>query len=43
MAYLPSHTLAVAVSTTVRDKASMERNLSTEVPKEIAAYPAPLK
>lgn len=41
MAYLPSHKLAVAVSATVREKASMDGNLSTEVLKEIAAYLAP--
>jgi D-alanyl-D-alanine carboxypeptidase len=41
MAYLPSHKLAVAVSATVREKASMDGNLSTDVLKEIAAYLAP--
>jgi D-alanyl-D-alanine carboxypeptidase len=41
MAYLPSNKLAVAVSATVREKASMDGNLSTEVLKEIAAYLAP--
>jgi hypothetical protein len=41
MAYLPSHRLTVAVSATVREKASMDGNLSTVVLKEIAAYLAP--
>jgi D-alanyl-D-alanine carboxypeptidase len=41
MAYLPSHKLAVAVSATVREKASMDGNPSTDVLKEIAAYLAP--
>ena len=41
MAYLPSHKLAIAVSVTLREKASMDGNLSTDVLKEIAAYLAP--
>lgn len=41
MAYLPSHKLAIAVSVTMREKASMDGNLSTDVLKEIAAYLAP--
>jgi CubicO group peptidase (beta-lactamase class C family) len=41
MAYLPSRRLAIAVSVTVREKASPEGNLSTEVLKEIAALLAP--
>jgi D-alanyl-D-alanine carboxypeptidase len=41
MAYLPSHKLAIAVSVTVREKASTDGNLSTDVLKEIAAYLAP--
>ena len=41
MAYLPSRKLAIAVSTTVGEKASAEGNLSTDVLKEIAAYLAP--
>jgi hypothetical protein len=41
MAYLPSHQLAIAVSVTVREKASTDGNLSTDVLKAIAAYLAP--
>ncbi|MGH6866281.1 MAG: hypothetical protein ACREDO_08965 [Methyloceanibacter sp.] len=41
MAYLPSRKLAIAVSVTLKEKASMEGNLSTDVLKEIAAYLAP--
>ena len=41
MAYLPSRKLAIAVATTLREKASMDGNLSTDVFKEIAAYLAP--
>jgi hypothetical protein len=41
MAYLPSRKLAIAVSVTVREKASMDGNLSTDVLEEIAAYLAP--
>lgn len=41
MAYLPSQKLAIAVSVTLREKASMDGNLSTDVLKEIAAYLAP--
>jgi len=41
MAYLPSHKLASAVSVTVREKASTDGNLSTDVLKAIAAYLAP--
>lgn len=41
MAYLPSHKLAIATSVTLREKASLEGNLSTDVLKEIAAYLAP--
>ena len=41
MAYLPSHKLAIAVSVTLREKASMDGNFSTDVLEEIAAYLAP--
>jgi D-alanyl-D-alanine carboxypeptidase len=41
MAYRPSHTLAIAVSVTVREQASTDGNLSTDVLKAIAAYLAP--
>ncbi len=41
MAYLPSRKLAVAVSATLREKASLDGNLSTDVLKAIAAYLAP--
>jgi D-alanyl-D-alanine carboxypeptidase len=41
MAYLPSHTLAIAVSVTVREQAATDGNLSTDVLKAIAAYLAP--
>jgi D-alanyl-D-alanine carboxypeptidase len=41
MAYLPSHKLAIAVSVTLREKASTEGNLSTDVLKAIAAYLVP--
>jgi D-alanyl-D-alanine carboxypeptidase len=41
MAYLPSRKLAIAVSVTLKEKASLEGNLSTDVLKEIAAYLAP--
>jgi CubicO group peptidase (beta-lactamase class C family) len=41
MAYLPSRKLAIAISVTLKEKASMEGNLSTDVFKEIAAYLAP--
>ena len=41
MAYLPPHKLALAVSVTMQEKASLEGNLSTNISKEIAAYFAP--
>jgi D-alanyl-D-alanine carboxypeptidase len=41
MAYLPSHKLAIAVSVTLREKASTEENLSSDVLKTIAAYLVP--
>ena len=41
MAYLPAHKLAIAVSVTLREKASTEGNRSTDVLKEIAAYLVP--
>jgi len=41
MAYLPSRRLAIAVSATLREKASLEGNFSTDVLKEIAEYLAP--
>lgn len=41
MAYLPSHKLALAVSVTMKEKASLEGNLSTNIAKEIAAFLAP--
>jgi hypothetical protein len=41
MAYLPARKLAIAVSVTVNEGASLEANLSTEVLKGIAAYLAP--
>ena len=41
MAYLPAGKLAIAVSVTVNDGASLEGNLSTDVLKHIAAYLAP--
>jgi D-alanyl-D-alanine carboxypeptidase len=41
MVYLPSRKLAITVSVTVREKASLEGNLSTDLLKEIAAYLAP--
>jgi CubicO group peptidase (beta-lactamase class C family) len=41
MVYLPARKLAIAVSVTLNEKASMSSNLSTEVLKEIAAYLAP--
>jgi D-alanyl-D-alanine carboxypeptidase len=41
MAYLPSRKLALAVSVTLKEKASLEGNLSTTIAKEIAAYLAP--
>ena len=41
MAYLPSRKLAIAVSVTMNDGASLEGNLSTDVLKRIAAYLAP--
>lgn len=41
MTYLPSRKLAIAVSVTLREKASLEGNLSTDLLKEIAAYLAP--
>ncbi len=41
MAYLPARKLAIAVSVTVNDGASLEGNLSTNVLKQIAAYLAP--
>ncbi len=41
MAYLPSRKLAIAVSTTMGEKASMEGNASTDILKAIAAYLAP--
>lgn len=41
MAYLPARKLAMAVSVTVDDGASLEGNLSTDVLKKIAAYLAP--
>jgi hypothetical protein len=41
MAYLPSRKLAIAVSVTLKEKASLDGNFSTNVLKEIAAYLAP--
>jgi D-alanyl-D-alanine carboxypeptidase len=41
MAYLPGRKLAIAVSITMDDGASLEGNLSTDVLKHIAAYLAP--
>ncbi|MGH6735967.1 MAG: serine hydrolase domain-containing protein [Methyloceanibacter sp.] len=41
MAYLPSHKLALAVSVTMEEEASLEGNFSTDVLKDIAAYLAP--
>ena len=41
MAYLPSHKLAVAVSSTMNEKAELGSNFSVEILKEIAAYLAP--
>jgi hypothetical protein len=41
MAYLPAHKLAVAVSVTLKEGASIEGNFSTDLFKEIAAYLAP--
>jgi CubicO group peptidase (beta-lactamase class C family) len=41
MAHLPSQKLAIAVSVTLGEKASLDGNLSTDVLKEIAAYLAP--
>jgi D-alanyl-D-alanine carboxypeptidase len=41
MAYLPASKLAIAVSVTMGEKASLSGNLSTDVLKEIAAYLAP--
>jgi len=41
MAYLPAQKLAIAVSVTLNEKASMSGNLSTDLLKEIAAYLAP--
>jgi D-alanyl-D-alanine carboxypeptidase len=41
MAYLPSRKLAIAVSATMKEKASLKGNLSTDVLKEIAAYLVP--
>lgn len=41
MAYLPSRKLALAVSVTLKEKASLDGNLSTDVLKDIAAYLAP--
>jgi D-alanyl-D-alanine carboxypeptidase len=38
MAYLPAQKLAIAVSVTLNEKASMSGNLSTDLLKEIAAY-----
>ena len=41
MAYLPSRKLALAVSVTMKEEASLEGNLSTTIAKEIAAYLEP--
>jgi D-alanyl-D-alanine carboxypeptidase len=41
MAYLPSRKLAIAVSVTLRETASTDSNLSSDVLKEIAAYLVP--
>jgi D-alanyl-D-alanine carboxypeptidase len=41
MVYLPAKKLAIAVSVTLKEKASMSGNLSTDLVKEIAAYLAP--
>jgi CubicO group peptidase (beta-lactamase class C family) len=41
MVYLPSHKLALAVSVTLKEKASLQGNLSTTIAKEIAAYLVP--
>lgn len=41
MVYLPAQKLAIAVSVTLKEKASMSGNLSTDLVKEIAAYLAP--
>jgi D-alanyl-D-alanine carboxypeptidase len=41
MGYLPSRKLAIAVSVTVKENASMDGNLSTNIFKEIVAYLAP--
>jgi hypothetical protein len=41
MAYLPAQKLAVAVSVTLKENASIEGNFSTDLFKEIAAYLAP--
>jgi D-alanyl-D-alanine carboxypeptidase len=41
MAYLPSRKLAIVVSTTMLDGASLDGNSSTDVLKDIAAYLAP--
>lgn len=41
MAYLPASKLAIAVSVTLGENASLDGNLSTDVLKEIAAYLAP--
>ena len=41
MAYLPASKVAIAVSVTLGEKASLDGNLSTDVLKEIAAYLAP--
>ena len=41
MVHLPAQKLAIAVSVTLKEKASMSGNLSTDLVKEIAAYLAP--
>jgi CubicO group peptidase (beta-lactamase class C family) len=41
MVYLPAKKLAIAVSVTLKEKASTSGNLSTDLVKEIAAYLAP--
>lgn len=41
MAYLPPRKLAIAVSVTMKENASLEGNFSTDVVREIAAYLAP--